>query len=314
MDDQHNNINAEDPVNMNGRDDSATNVEETQVLSKLFALDQQPDPSLRFVAQLGQSLMPSAGKMTLLSTTTSFEDPTLDPQPVTGAIGGGKRRRPIMSFGSAAVLMVIVVLVGYAVTLWAVDNSNNPPAYMAFDSTFEASSTAVADACYVEPRDLASIVVMLNWALYGVPDNTEFETPPATADVRTIGALTDGEPASEQTVERISAVFEQYVACWSIGDELRMYALFSDDGVVKTLAPNGVANFYRIAVLSRPPHPDIVSFQAWKPDRVEMLADGRAVLYIVDAFGEAPGTPESFVIFSEIDGHWFIEETHLAQG
>jgi hypothetical protein len=299
---------------MNGHHDGSETTEEQAVFAKLFAFDQQPDPSPQFVARLSESLMPSTGRMTLLSATTSVEEPLRNLQPRTEAARGGKRRRPLISFGSAAVLMVLVVLVGYVVTLWAVDNSNDDPASLAQAATLEATGTAAADGCYVEPRDMNEIVVLLNAALYGVTGNGVPISPEATTDTTVGVAPAVGQPANAETTERVWTVFQQYMACWGIGDNLRMFALFTDDGVVRTLAPNGMANFYRVAALARAPHPGLVSFQNWNLDRVEMLTDGRAVLYVKDAAGGVSGLPDNYVILREIDGHWLIEETHLAQG
>ncbi|CAN5435062.1 hypothetical protein BH09CHL1_BH09CHL1_19890 [soil metagenome] len=309
MDDHYNNIVPEDAANMNGHHDQMENADQNGVFSRLFALDQQPDPSPRFVAQLGRSLMPSAGKMTLLSATTSVHGATSESQPLTEASGGGKRRRPIISFGSAAVLMVIVVLVGYAVTLWAVESSNDPPAYMAFGSTFEASSTATSEGCSIQPLELTYVTRLISHSVNGIPENTVIESPNGTPDMKTGTAPAPGTPASEDVVQRISAVYDQYTVCLNNRDYLRAYALFTDSGIARMLAPNGAVNTYGLSQLGASPLPGYSGRQFDEFERVEELPDGRVVGY---PFGEE--IPENYVIFKQVDGHWKIDDLFESHG
>jgi hypothetical protein len=316
MDDHYDDIDPEDAANMNGRHDSIENADQNAVFSKLFALDQQPDPSPRFVAQLGKSLMPSAGKMTLLSTTTSSIDAVSEPQPLTEAIGGGKRRRPIISFGSAAVLMVIVVLVGYAVTLWAVENSNDPPAYMAFGSTYEASDTAVAEGiagCVAAPRSVENITGIVNAAVYQFSNSV---TPEAGLDVVDATHLFDppaGTPVSGGVVSELHRVFEVYVSCLNSRDYLRAYGVFTDDGVARQFFSNGRINIYGIALISSAPQEGFENREPQAFDRVEQLPDGRMIAYYLNEYS---GNDDYFhwAIFRKVDGTWFIDEIQEGQG
>lgn len=318
MDDRHDNITSRDRSRANGRYESQKNGEEQAVFARLFALDQQPDPSPEFVARLGNSLMPSAGRMTLLSATTLIEETGSAPDLQVVASGGGKRRRPFISFGSAAVLMVIVVLIGYVVTLWAVNDSGDHPASMALASTFEATNTAASENCFVEPLDIVQVNQLLTFAVYGIPQDAEFQTPTATADTSTGTPPAEAPAASEETGNRVWEVFEQYWACRMINDSLRMYALFTDDGIARTLAPDGIVNFYRVAALGRAPTPGSASAQYFEMDRVEQLPDGRVVLYLRDPAGRSETAletyPEAYVIFREIDGHWKIDDTFIPLG
>ena len=314
MDERYDNIKPRDPADMNGYHESQKNADELDVFSRLFALDQQPGPLPQFVARLGQSLMPSAEGMTLLSATTSIEESIQLPQPQTEASGGGKRRRPLISFGSAAVLMVVVVLVGYLVTLWAVNDSNDDPAHMALASTFEATGTATADGCFVEPLQLAQVTQLLTYAVYGIPQNAEFITPTATANTSTGTPPAEAPAASGETSSRVWEVFEQYWACRVTNDYLRMYALFTDDGIARTIAPDGVVNFFRVAALGRTPNPDMPDGGGFNLDRVEQLPDGRVILYLKDSAGQTGQIPETYVIFKEVDGHWKIDDTFIPLG
>jgi len=309
MDERHNNIDPGNRSGMNGRDEPMTNAEERAVFAHLYALDQQPDPSPQFVARLGKSLMSPAERMTLSSATTSTEEPMQLPQPQTETSGGGKRRRPLISFGSAAVLLVLVVLVGYIVTLWAVNDSGGGPANMALAPTFESSSTAVSTGCLVEPLELSYVTRLVGYAVNGLPEDGVFEMPDSTPDTSTGVAPVPGEPASLETVERITAVYDQYIDCRNDRDYLRMYALFTDDGIARSLAPNGEVNTWGLAQLSAPPEPGYVSIRRVIFERVETLSDGRVVAY-------PPGeeVPENYAIFKYVDGHWLIDDVFETHG
>lgn len=317
MDDRHDNIDPEDLIHMNGHRDSPMNAEEQAVFAKLFALDQQPGPSPQFIAGLGKSLMPSAGRNTLLSATTSTEETLVAPQPQAGASGGGKRRRPFISYGSAAVLMVIVILVGYAVTLWAVDSSNDPPAYMGFASTFEATGTVAAEGCYIEPRTIDYITMIIEYAITGSPEGLhgmpQYDIgepwPPAEAPDTTsiLGTKpSGGTPVDEETASRVSEVFSQFVACYNNNEQLPMYALFTDDGLARRFVPNGVLEFRFITALSAPPQAQTSGLRPDMLQRIEMLPDGRVVAFL-DDFGTA-------IIFKEVDGRWLIDDTNMGRG
>jgi hypothetical protein len=316
MDNHHDNIDPEDNASMNGRHESAENAAQNEVFSKLFAMDQQPDPSPRFVAQLGRSLMPSAGKMTLLSATTSVTEPIPESRPIAEAAGGGKRRRPIISFGSAAVLMVIVVLVGYAVTLWAVDNSNNPPAYMAFGSTFEASETAAAEGiagCVAPPRSVQDITGIVNTAVYQFNNSVTAEAGLDSVDATHLFDPPPGTPVSGNVVSELHRVFEVYVNCLNSRDYLRAYGVFTDDGVARQFFSNGRINIYGIALISSAPQEGFGDREPQAFDRVEQLPDGRMIAYYPNEYS---GNDDYFhwAIFKNVDGTWFIDEIQEGQG
>ena len=321
MDERHNNIDPRNRSGMNGRHDPMKTADEQAVFARLFALDQQPDPAPEFVARLGQSLMPSTGRMTLLSATTSTGESIQLPQLQTEASGGGKRRRPLISFGSAAVLMVVVVLVGYLVTLWAVNNSNDDPANMAFASTFEATGTAEAGFgdCVVAPRTIDNITAIVSTASN---PSTQPDTAPLdmeTYDITQLFAPPAGTPVSGDVVAELQRVFNIYVGCVNSRDYLRAYALFTDDGVARAFVqfnPDGSirVNVHGLAILGLEPQEGYRERTPEEFTRVERLPDGRMIAYYLRP-GYGPEMKESnFVIFTSLGGVWYIDQLMDGQG
>jgi hypothetical protein len=213
--------------------------------------------------------------------------------------------------------MVIVVLVGYVVTLWAVDTSNDDPASLALASTFEATGTAEADGCYIEPRTIGYITMVVEYAmtgepegLHGMPQYDLGEPWPPSEIPDSTSILGDtpeaGAPADDETTSRVTEVFSQYVACFNNHDLLRMYALFTNDGLARRFIPNDVLELGLIAGLSEPPQPGYSQWDFKEFERVEMLPDGRAAGYIAGG--------SNVVIFKRVDGQWLIDDMNMDRG
>lgn len=146
--------------------------------------------------------------------------------------------------------------------------------------------------CVVEPRTLEEIR-----ELAGAPPD------PETASPTTPQATLRGEPADAETIAGIVATVRQFVACVNAGDELRGYALYTDD-------------FVRTSVL---PDPSLEQPAAAEPpdERVTLLdvayvrefPDGRvgAVVVIDDPLAPSPAEPYFFV-FIRAGDRWLFDE------
>ena len=84
-----------------------------------------------------------------------------------------------------------------------------------------------ASECQVEPRASEELE-----QIAGAAPEDGAEATPAISE---IGGLT-GEPADEAVVEGVTATYRELVACLNAGDYLRIYALYTDEYVQRTLA------------------------------------------------------------------------------
>jgi hypothetical protein len=218
--------------------------------------------------------------------------------------------------------MVLVVLVGYVVTLWAVDNSNDDPASLALASTFEATGTAESIGfgdCVVAPRTVDNIAQIVTIA--SNPNSQPDTAPPGvdTYDSIQLFDPPDGTPVTGAVVAELQRVFNIYVSCLNSRDYLRAYGVFTDDGVARAFVghlPDGSldVNVHGLAILASQPQEGYKDRQPEQFTRVEQLPDGRMIAYYLRP-GYGPETTESnFVIFTSVDGVWYIDQLMDGQG
>jgi hypothetical protein len=82
--------------------------------------------------------------------------------------------------------------------------------------------------CNVAPRTIES----LNAIVEALPsDGTDVRVPVRFGPG-------EGDPADELTVQDVTKVAVEMAACLNAGDVLRLYALFSDDGLIPALVPD----------------------------------------------------------------------------
>jgi hypothetical protein len=82
--------------------------------------------------------------------------------------------------------------------------------------------------CIVAPRTIES----LNAIVEALPsDGTDVRVPVRFGPG-------EGDPADELTVQDVTKVAVEMAACLNAGDVLRLYALFSDDGLIPALVPD----------------------------------------------------------------------------
>lgn len=87
------------------------------------------------------------------------------------------------------------------------------------------------EACTVTPRTIESLQAIVDRP---APDGTDVR-------VNVRFAPGDGEAANEDTTSQVTDVVYQLAACFNAGDLLRVYALFSDDGLRPALFPEDIA-------------------------------------------------------------------------
>lgn len=300
---------------------------DADLFSVLHALDQQPDPAPEFVAKLENTLSSGRrGNMVSNATTSSAQAAA----PISMPQHGGTdrhRRRPFISFGSAAVLICFVLLAGLTIAIWGGAGSDDdvPVGGLATtaEATLESTAEATVDGCTVEPKAVGYVAYLLQYVVYGVDGEINSEAVPDLVPPR-VAPNTDtswqtpeaGSPAGEEAVQRIDEVYRQYIACANGRDTLRMLALFTDDGIARFYAPNGTVNFYLFALISQPAQPGALNRPLEEFERVEELPDGRLVGYLPLDPGYVEGTEgsQSFVIFKNVDGHWLIDDSFFARG
>ena len=160
--------------------------------------------------------------------------------------------------------------------------------------------------CVVEPRtadeirDLAGARAPLGQAPGAASPTARSTTPPS-------------HPADPETVAGIVATVRQFVACVNAGDELRGYALYTDEFVRTAVFVD--ASLDQPAVPEPPERRvtllDVVYVREYSDDRVG------AVVVIDDPLAPSPAEPYFFV-FAKVGDRWLFDEwpatTFLADG
>src|ERR671918_2604621 len=104
------------------------------------------------------------------------------------------------------------------------------PAVIAQNATPAAGEVIDPAECQVEPRPIEEIE-----RLVGIAS----EEADATPDAAQAGAM-EGEDADEATVQAVTQTYRELVACLNAGEFLRVYALYTDDYLRRTLADSGI--------------------------------------------------------------------------
>jgi len=122
------------------------------------------------------------------------------------------------------------------------------PAVIAQNATPAAGEVIDPSECQVEPRTMEEVQQLVG---------TASEEAGATPDAAQAGSM-QGEDADEATVQKVTQTYRQLVACLNAGDFLRVYALYTDDYLRRTLNDSGI---------------DVQQIQATPaPDQQEMTA------------------------------------------
>src|SRR5918995_4048225 len=104
------------------------------------------------------------------------------------------------------------------------------PAVIAQDATPATGEVIDAAECQVEPRSTEELQQLVGTASEGT------EATPGAAQA---GSM-EGEDADEATVQAVTQTYRELVACLNAGQFLRVYALYTDDYLRRTLADSGI--------------------------------------------------------------------------
>jgi hypothetical protein len=161
---------------------------------------------------------------------------------------------------------------------------------------------ASAAECTAAPRSEDELRALFRKAATLIPTSLELAASPTPA----IAPL--GDPADEQTVAEISATWREFIACISAGDQARLFALFSDDMVLRQFVVDiafGVTEDALFDFLSATPVPlpldqsaPIVPF-----DDVRVLSDGRVAVVGPGELGRG-----DVRIFVKKGDRWLLDE------
>jgi plastocyanin len=122
------------------------------------------------------------------------------------------------------------------------------PTVIAQDATPASGEVIDPAECQVEPRAIEEIQQLVG---------TAGEEADATPDAAQAGSM-EGEDADEATVQAVTQTYRELVACLNAGEFLRVYALYTDDYLRRTLNESGI---------------DVEQIQATPaPDQQEMTA------------------------------------------
>src|SRR5215217_6094270 len=104
------------------------------------------------------------------------------------------------------------------------------PAVIAQNATPAAGEVIDPSECQVEPRAIEEIQQLVG---------TAGEEAGATPDAAQADSM-QGEDADEATVQTVTQTYRQLVACLNAGQFLRVYALYTDDYLRRTLNDSGI--------------------------------------------------------------------------
>ncbi len=169
------------------------------------------------------------------------------------------------------------------------EQAATPVARPAFPSSAE---------CRVGPRSLDSLR-----ALAATP---AADIPPASPSP---DALPEGEPADVETTAEVNAAVREWVACANSGDPLRIWALLTDELLVRQGLPPNEALAELATPLATPVAGVDADFGRGIVDvgDVRLLPDGR-VSVLVSLASARGGEDEILFIFVEQGGRWLVDD------
>jgi hypothetical protein len=141
------------------------------------------------------------------------------------------------------------------------------PAVIAQNATPAAGEVIDPSECQVEPRTMEEVQQLVG---------TASEEAGATPDAAQAGSM-QGEDADEATVQKVTQTYRQLVACLNAGDFLRVYALYTDDYLRRTLNDSGID----VQQIQATPAPDQQEMTALAGvSEVRQLAGGRVAAQV----------------------------------
>jgi plastocyanin len=138
------------------------------------------------------------------------------------------------------------------------------PTVTAQNATPPAGEVIDPAECQVEPRAIEEIEQLVG---------TAGEEADATPDAAQAGSM-EGEDADEATIQAVTQTYRELVACLNAGEFLRIYALYTDDYLRRTLSESGID----LEQMQATPAPDRQELTALAGvSDVRQLAGGRVV-------------------------------------
>jgi plastocyanin len=169
------------------------------------------------------------------------------------------------------------------------------PAVIAQDATPAAGEVIDPAECQVEPRPIEEIEQLVG---------TASEEADATPDAAQAGSM-EGEDADEATVQAVTQTYRELVACLNAGEFLRIYALYTDDYLRRTLADSGMD----LQQLQATPAPDRQETTALVGvSEVRQLAGGRVTVR-VETTSSPEGTASAVQsVLEQVEDHFLIAD------
>ena len=144
------------------------------------------------------------------------------------------------------------------------------PVVIAQDATPAAGEVVDPAECQVEPRAIEDIEQLVG---------TAGEEAGATPDAAQAGSM-EGEDADEATVQAVTQTYRELVACLNAGEFLRIYALYTDDYLRRTLNDAGI-DLQQIHATPAPDRQEMTALVG--VNEVRQLAGGRVAARVETA-------------------------------
>jgi uncharacterized cupredoxin-like copper-binding protein len=190
--------------------------------------------------------------------------------------------------------LLIAMIAIMALTLGTIANQH----VVAQDAT-PAGEVVDPGQCQVEPRAVEDIEQIANSTAEGAE---------ATPDAAQAGAM-EGESADEATVEAVTATYRELIGCLNAGEYLRVYALYTDDYVRRSIAESGQT----LEQLQATPSPDQQQTTALVGVSDVRQLDGDRVAARVETAGStAEGTVVVDAILVRQDDRFLIDVETVA--
>lgn len=153
--------------------------------------------------------------------------------------------------------------------------------------------------CRIEPRTVEELISFIP---------TGGSTPVPAAASPTPFVAPEGEPADPEAAAGVTETAEELVACINANDFLRVFALFTDDYLQRSIAVEGMTEeglgFLAADLEPRSPEErDAVSVRD-----IRVLPDGRIGAFVIVRNPAAEGGSADFTIFVEEDDRYLIDE------
>ncbi len=162
------------------------------------------------------------------------------------------------------------------------------------------------EACQVQPRTVENLLTFLATPSAGTASPTLGTATPE------VFAAPRGEPADEEIVAGVSATAIELYACYNANAFLRVFALFTDQYLARSIAEEGITAD-AVGLLGTPIAPQAVGQPlSVAVQDVRVRPDGRVGAYLVrhSPMGDG-GNAVDYYIFVEQDGRYLIDDVVL---